>query len=78
MREPHHRPAVPPTTPAGVVPESPATQDEVVTWFAGQPDALDEAVRVAAEAGHGTTASQLAITPQRCLQRAGHIQHGRT
>lgn len=78
MREPHHRPAVPPTTLVGVVPESPATQDEAVTRFAGQLDALDEAVRVAAEAVHGTAACQLAITPQRCLQRAYHIQHGRT
>ncbi|MFI0774017.1 hypothetical protein [Streptomyces sp. NPDC021212] len=68
---------MPPTTPAGVVPESPATQDEAVTWFAGQLDAPAEAVRVAAEAGHGTTACQLAITPQPYLQRAGDIQHGR-
>ena len=73
--EPHHRPATPPTPLPGVVPESPATQAEALTWFAGHLDALDEAVRVAAEAGHGTIAWQLAITLQRYLQRAGYIQH---
>ena len=73
--EPHHRPAEPPAPLPGVVPESPVTPDEAVTWFAGQLDALDEAVRVAAETGHGTIAWQLAITLQRYLQRTGYIQH---
>ncbi|GAB3934181.1 hypothetical protein GCM10027614_06730 [Micromonospora vulcania] len=65
--------ALPPPLP-GVVPERPASYPEALAWFAGQRDVLKEAVRVAADLGHGIVPWQLAITMQPYLEWFGLFQ----
>ena len=72
--EPNRTPIEPPPPLPGVVPERPATYDAALTWFASQREVLKEAVRLAADAGHGIVPWQLAITMQQYLQWAGYFQ----
>ncbi|GAA2607335.1 AfsR/SARP family transcriptional regulator [Paractinoplanes durhamensis] len=72
--EPNRTPIAPEPAAPGVVPYRPASYREAIDWFAGQREVLKEAVRVAADLGHGIVPWQLAITMQQYFEWFGHFQ----
>ncbi|MEU8658416.1 AfsR/SARP family transcriptional regulator [Actinoplanes philippinensis] len=68
---PNRTPIAPAPAPAGVVPARPATHREAIAWFADHREVLKDAVRIAADRGHGIVAWQLAITMEQHFEWHG-------
>ncbi|WP_085066861.1 AfsR/SARP family transcriptional regulator [Catenuloplanes japonicus] len=74
LLEPNRTPIPPATAEPGVLPERPESYQEAFGWFARHRETLKEAVRVAADTGHGVVAWQLALTMQQYFEWSGFFQ----
>ncbi|MDG4798321.1 AfsR/SARP family transcriptional regulator [Micromonospora sp. WMMD1082] len=74
MLEPPRTPIVPAPPLPGVVPERPASYEEALGWLARHREVLKEAVKVAAEVGHGIVPWHLAMTTQQYLEWYGFFR----